>query len=285
MSAAALLAAHGPWVEEHLGEVHEAEDASWDHAASDVVRVVGARGSAFLKRHKDRRKFDRERFAYADWCEGLEAAATLLAATGSPGPALLVQAAPGVPLAELDSLPTDVERAHWFRAGAFLAALHALPHEDEDELSLPDAWVRRAEAWVRRAGSAITRTEAKGVLALARAPWPESNDLPRRVPCHRDFTPRNWIVTEGSLAVIDFEHARPDWALVDLARALEEVPESREDLAAALWSGYGADRAPLETFLPRVFAVQAVAKIAWAAERGDAHFERSGRELLRRACP
>ncbi|MEE2940938.1 MAG: aminoglycoside phosphotransferase family protein [Planctomycetota bacterium] len=285
MSGAALLGAHGPWVEEHLGEVREAEDASCDHAASDVVRVVCARGAAFLKRHRDRRKFDQERSAYAGWCNGLDAAATLLAATESPGPALLVHAAPGAPLAGLISLSADVERAHWSRAGAFLAALHALPHEDEDEVPLPDAWTRRAEAWVRRAGRAITRREAEGVLSLARAPWPESDDRPRRVPCHRDFTPRNWIVTEDSLAVIDFEHARADWALVDLGRALEEVPEDREDLAAALWAGYGADRTALEVSLPRVLAVQAVARIAWAVEHGDARFERSGRELLRRACP
>ena len=285
MSGVALLGAHGPWVEEHLGEVREAADASWDHGASDVVRVTCAGGSAFLKRHRDRRKFDQERAAYADWCPGLEAAATLLAATEAPGPALLVDAAPGVPLAQLTSLSVDTERAHWFRAGAFLAALHALPHEDEDELCLPDAWSRRAEAWVRRAGSTITREEADEVLSLTSAPWPETAELPRRVPCHRDFTPRNWIVTDGSLAVIDFEHARPDWALVDLARALEEIPEGRDDLVDALWAGYGTDRAALEAFLPRVLAAQAIAKIAWAREHGDARFERSGRELLRRACP
>ena len=284
MSDAALLGAHGPWVEEHLGEVREAEDASWDHAASDVIRVTCARGSAFLKRHRDRRKFDQEHAAYAEWCPGLGAAATLLAATESPGPALLVRAAPGAPLAQLSSLSVDTERAHWRRAGAFLAALHALPHEDLDELPLPDAWSRRAESWVHRAGDAITREEANEVLSLTRAPWPDTAEVPRRVPCHRDFTPRNWIVTEGSLAVIDFEHARPDWALVDLARALEEVPEDREELAAALWSGYGADPAAFETLLPRAFAVQALAKIAWAVEHGDARFERSGRELLRRVC-
>ena len=285
MSSAALLGAHGPWVEEHLGEVREATDVSWDHAASDVIRVTCARGSAFLKRHRDRRKFDQERAAYVDWCPGLEAAATLLAATESPGPALLVQAAPGVPLAQLDALSVDAERAHWRRAGAFLAALHALPHEDLDELPLPDAWARRAEAWGRRAADAITREEANAVLSLTRAPWPDTAEVPRRVPCHRDFTPRNWIVTEGSLAVIDFEHARPDWALVDLARAIEEIPEGREDLASALWTGYGADRADFEAILPRALAAQALAKIAWAVEHGDARFERAGRELLRRACP
>ena len=65
MSGAALLGAHGPWVEEHLGEVSEAADVSWDHAASDVIRVVSARGSAFLKRHRDRRKFDQERAGFS----------------------------------------------------------------------------------------------------------------------------------------------------------------------------------------------------------------------------
>lgn len=284
MTSAALLGAHLAWVEEHLGDVRAASDASWDHAASDAVRVEDAHGVAFLKRHRDRRKFDQERRAYVDWCPRLDGTAELIAATTDPSPALLLRAAPGVPLAAAIGLSPEEEREHWSRAGAFLSALHSLPHADDDPVSIPEAWSRRAEAWVERAGDAVTAQEAEAVLDLARAPWPEQLPVPERVPCHRDFTPRNWIVDGPALTVIDFEHARPDWALVDLARALEEVPPGRDDLAEALWNGYGSERSrDAASLLPRVFAAHALAKLAWAMEHGDAEFERAGRELLRRA--
>src|SRR5437763_1982170 len=38
----------------------------------------------------------------------------------------------------------------------------------------------------------------------------DSTPPPRRVPCHLDFSPRNWLVDDGLLHVVDFGDAAPD---------------------------------------------------------------------------
>ena len=57
--------------------------------------------------------------------------------------------------------------------------------------------------------------------------------------CHRDYTPRNWLVKDGVQYVIDFEHARLDVWLADLARLDLGIWPDRPDLKEAFPVGYG----------------------------------------------
>ena len=100
----------------------------------------------------------------------------------------------------------------------------------------------------------------------------------RRVPCHRDFGPHNWLVECATLSVIDWEHARPDAAVTDLERATELMgPDPRR----AFFEGYGADLTLLESPLFRAqVAMAALARIAWAVPKANRAFEESGRARL-----
>jgi Ser/Thr protein kinase RdoA (MazF antagonist) len=108
----------------------------------------------------------------------------------------------------------------------------------------------------------------------------------RRVPCHRDFTPRNWIVDDhGVVRVIDFGHSRPDLWVLDVEKVWSLHLAERADRADAFWDGYGhsptdEDRAVLGA----AAALAAVSTITWAREHGDAVFEAVGRRQLDRVA-
>ena len=62
----------------------------------------------------------------------------------------------------------------------------------------------------------------------------------RRVPCHRDFGPRNWLWDDAAgLSVIDFEHAQPGIWWVDVNRLIDESWHADPGLEDAFWLGYG----------------------------------------------
>lgn len=96
--------------------------------------------------------------------------------------------------------------------GRALAALHALPIDDGDPVSLEQALGLRYAA----ARGALHRA---GHPSLARlAPLLPPMPAARRVPCHRDIRPANLLWDGRCLGLIDWEHARPDLAELDLVR-------------------------------------------------------------------
>lgn len=267
------------WIASLVGEPERIEDASWVYGPATVVELHLADGrTAYLKCDSSRRKFLQERAAYDTWCVHLEHTPALLGATEDPRPALLLEGAPGTPLLQ-QRLDHASERRTYASAGRFLAALHGLPCADTDSMPIPEAWEKRARTWAERASAHIGVDALKKVVDLASAPW--VGDVPDRVPCHRDYTGRNWLVEEGSFTVIDFEHARPDWHLVDHERVRSSIPSGRDDLLEAFYDGFGRRLTDEEEgLLSRVRAVSAMSRISWAAEHGDQLFERAGRRSL-----
>jgi thiamine kinase-like enzyme len=71
------------------------------------------------------------------------------------------------------------------------------------------------------------------IAALAELP------APAQVPCHHDYTPRNWLVRDGRLNVIDFEWSGLDARVADFARLHLGVWATRPDLREAFLEGYG----------------------------------------------
>ncbi|MCA9572714.1 MAG: phosphotransferase, partial [Myxococcales bacterium] len=196
----------------------------WDHAESDVWRVSGDL-VVYVKRHRTREKLAREHRAYRDWMplhpgrhpRLLEATDTLL----------VISEVAGEPVQ--DASP-DVHR----QAGRWIRALHDLPFEDADSLPLAHAMARRA-AWLDRAAHLVHPTaiaRARGTLGLF--------DGTVRVPCHRDYSPRNWLVdARGTLGVIDLEHTLGDLWLADVVKLASGDWVDRPDREAAFWEGYG----------------------------------------------
>ncbi|MFF5226086.1 phosphotransferase [Dactylosporangium sp. NPDC000521] len=163
--------------------------------------------------------------------------------------------------------------ATYRQAGALLALLHAQPAETDDDyerrenaksLSLLDGPHRIPAATAER-----LRAEIAG--------WPTPPT--RLVPTHGDWQPRNWLVQDGTIAVIDFGRAAMRPAASDLARLA--VQQFRRDpaLEAAFLDGYGAD--------PRDHAAwhrnrvrEAIGTAAWAYKVGDEGFEAQGHRMI-----
>lgn len=277
------------FVETQLGTPVRGRFCGWPHAESAVWRLerVGGRQPAFVKVFRQPQKFAQERRAYREWLPQLPSGRTptLLAESG-PLRALLLSALPGA-LSERVPLTPPRLLEVYRQAGAFLGALHRLPFRDHDPLPLGEAARRRARAWLAR---------AEGIVAPDLCTWVGERAAEvaevfeglgaARVPCHRDYTPRNWLVavsgadlSEVELSVLDFEHARPDFWLADL----EKLYASGWDAAleAAFWEGYGRPPTDLErALLARRAALAALATIVWAREHRDAAFEAQGRAQL-----
>ena len=271
------------FAEAQLGSLQEVRFCGWPHAESSVWAVRGAE-RAFLKVFRQPRKFVQERRAYREWLPGLGLQRTpCLLAESSELRALLISVCLGT-LLEHRPLNGVQQFEAYRQAGAFLRALHTLPFEDDDPVPLADAYRQRAAAWTKRARGLLEPELIAWVHDQAEVTVELLGHLEaRRVPCHRDYSPRNWLVDMSGqhvrLSVIDFEHARPDYWLVDVERLFAGGWDS--GLQTAFWQGYGHTLSELEKMvLGQRLALSALTTVVWAREHSDADFEMQGRRQL-----
>lgn len=99
------------------------------------------------------------------------------------------------------------------------------------------------------------------------------------VPTHGDWQPRNWLVHDGVVSVIDFGRADLRPALSDLARLAAQDFRRDPALEAAFLDGYGADpRTPDAWHRQRVR--EAIGTAVWAHLVGDEAFEAQGHRMV-----
>lgn len=110
--------------------------------------------------------------------------------------------------------------------------------------------------------------------------WP--TDPVSLVPTHGDWQPRNWLVHQGRVSVIDFGRAALRPVLCDWVRL--EARDFRDDPAreAAFVQGYGADPREPDAWL-RERLREAINTAVWARMIGDEGFEKQGHEMIERA--
>lgn len=162
------------------------------------------------------------------------------------------------------------------QAGAVLARLHgqgSRPAPEHEEAA--DA---RALAWLDQPHriDAATVDQLRTILTTGARP------VATLVPTHGDWQPRNWLVDEGRVRVIDF--GRFDWrpAATDLARLAAQQFRGRPELERAFLDGYGTDPRDSEGWrLVRVR--EAIGTAAWAYQFGDEEFEQQGHRMIREA--
>jgi Ser/Thr protein kinase RdoA (MazF antagonist) len=254
---------------------------------SSVLRLRDASGVEwFLKSHRDRERYDAELMAYRTWVPALTGNAPQLRAFNTPLQAIILSAMPG----EKASWPADhcgqqgtdsaTEQAVHRQAGRTLRLLHdaqpAVPWPD-----FPAAKMEYFNGLRPAAAGLLTRDELDAaraeVAALA------SVRAPAQVPCHHDYTPRNWLIHGGALSVIDFEWSGPDAWLADLARLHLGIWPTRPDLREAFLQGYGRQ---LDAADHRALHGCAVLTGVWlvtkAHETGQPSFEEGSRKALLR---
>ncbi len=224
-----------------------------------VARWAGPRGALIEKVHAHPRPFQQEEAALRQWAPALPAPA--LVAVEPARRRLWMGCLPGRPVAQ----PTA---ALVSAAGRVLARLHALPHRDRDPLPLATALRRRMAAAVARARAAALAVPP-ALLRLAAAEGPDPLAGARRVPCHRDFTPDNWLSAgPDTVALVDFEHARADLAALDLAKLEGGLLFGAPELRAAFYAGYGPP--PPAPLLAGLVGLHGLSTQLWAARHADA---------------
>ena len=276
------------FVHESLGDYRLLCVRSWDHAESQVWEVRAETANFFVKQHARPHKVEQEWRAYRDWVPALgDAAPRLIAASGLEPGALILSALPGK-IASAVALTVTEERALHTLAGRHLRRLHRWPSHQADPASVSLGLRQKLEKWTELAPGLVDAATVRWVAAemdtLLRTP------VPSPVPCHNDYSPRNWLVSRTGaglkVGVIDFEHAGPGLWVQDLCRLWSLVWPERPDLERAFFSGYGqplsADDLRLLTSLS---ALDALATVVWANRHGDHQFEALGRAVLAQLAP
>jgi hypothetical protein len=190
-------------------------------------------------------------------------------------PELLAELERAIVLAWIDGRAANDEGDVHERAGALARRIHAVQVDDDDPLSIPDALAARVDRWCERAQGSVPAATIARVQAMIE---PAAFAGERRVQCHRDFTPSNWIVREdGSVAAIDFGQARLDLALWDLVKLAADTWVRRPDLRTRFLGGYGAQVDPR---LSQLVALHGLQTLSWGLEHGDAAFVALGRRVL-----
>jgi hypothetical protein len=273
--------------QEILGSCELLADCSWGHRMSSVLRVRDARDTIwFLKRHADHARYRAELTAYRSWVPALHDAAPRLRAFDDSLQAIILSAAPGEaaswPAPEMTGPAADrsAERDVQHEAGKILRRLHdarlAMPWPDFAAVKIEQFDRLKADAESLAEASALDRAGGH-ISALADIP------APAQVPCHHDYTPRNWLVHDGALHVIDFEWCGLDAPLADLARLHLGIWASRPDLREAFLDGYGTELSAADHEILHGCAVlTAVWLLVKAHETRQPSFEEASRESLLR---
>jgi aminoglycoside/choline kinase family phosphotransferase len=159
------------------------------------------------------------------------------------------------------------------QAGRLLAVLHS--QGSRTDTGFESRQDRKALAWLDRPHRIAAHVAERIRAELSTAP----PGVPRLVPTHGDWHPRNWLVHEGQVSAIDFGRAGWRPAESDLARLAARQWRGRPDLEHAFLEGYGKDPRTGPTWR-RTRLREAVGTAVWAHLVGDAPFEEQGHRMI-----
>jgi Ser/Thr protein kinase RdoA (MazF antagonist) len=266
-------------------------------ARSSTFRLQTEPGYCYLKVHQEKECWEREVHGYERWAPAFGTYAPPLLAIHEERPlALLLGELPGAILENVQ-LAADQERAAWHTAGQRLAVLHAYDEGaffgpcGRDGTPIGPAVSDAREYVATELGREIDNALRAGylddkelaVLRTAQRLAPAFAGE-RPVPCHRDYCPYNWLVTEEGdwVGVIDFEFAYWDVRVAEFSRYPDWEWIHRPDLVAALLDGYGRPLTPLEEQQCLVARAQyALSAITWGMEAAYYGFVAEGRQALK----
>ncbi len=163
--------------------------------------------------------------------------------------------------------------ATYRQAGELLALLHAQTAVTDDDYEARER--RKSLTWLdgphRIAPDVVER------LRTEIASWP--TPAATLVPTHGDWQPRNWLVHDGVVNVIDFGRAAMRPAMSDFARLAVQDFRRDPSLETAFLDGYGADpREPGAWHRNQVR--EAIGTAVWAYRVGDERFEAQGHRMI-----
>lgn len=162
------------------------------------------------------------------------------------------------------------------QAGELLAQFHGqLTVDDED---FEAAAKKKALDWLAKPHRIAPDTAAR--LQSIVESWPTPPSV--LVPTHGDWQPRNWLIHQDTVAVIDFGRAALRPAYTDLGRLATQQFRKTPSLEAAFLDGYGSDPRDPETWR-RNRLRDAIGTAVWSYQVGSEDYERQGHRMIAEA--
>ena len=169
------------------------------------------------------------------------------------------------------------EPSTYRQAGALLRLLHDQPGVVDDVYQRRET--ARSIAWLDKPHRIAADDEAR-LRALVTS-WDDDVPTPL-VPTHGDWQPRNWLVHDDTVSVIDLGRADLRPGASDLARLAAQDFRRDPALEAAFLDGYGSDpRSP--DLWHRLQVREAISTTVWAHQVGDERFEQQGHRMIAEA--
>jgi thiamine kinase-like enzyme len=162
------------------------------------------------------------------------------------------------------------------QAGRLLARLHEQVEVEDEDFEAREN--QKALEWLDRPHRIASNVVAR--LRDEMGSWPTPTAA--LVPTHGDWQPRNWLVHEGVVSVIDFGRADLRPALTDFTRLAAQQFRTEPALETAFLDGYGGDpRDPAAWHRSRVR--EAIGTAVWAHQVNDEPFEQQGHRMIAEA--
>ncbi len=286
------------WCASVLGPCEVVADQSREHAGERAAayRLHTASGYCYVKIHQDRSHWHSETHAYERWAPAFGALAPRLLAVRDETPlALVVSALPGQTL-EGWQLAAPQVQAVWRAAGQALAVLHDHAvgeffgpcRRDGTSANTPIYEARayilaNLETWTEKGLRAGHLTDDELAFVRRVSSLVSAFEGERPVPCHRDYSPANWLVSgDGAwTGVIDFEFSSWDVRVADFTRYPDWEWITRPELMNAFFEGYGRSLTPKEEQQRWVtHTLYALSAIVWGEENAYHGFAAEGRQAI-----
>jgi hypothetical protein len=259
-------------------DAHVVADHSWGLVDTLVLELGSAQGRLILKAAGPTNgHIGRELRAHREWLKPWVAT--------RHAPALLYGDASETMLVTryltgrlLEGTPAQDDPATYRQAGALLATY-------QGQMSEYDAdWNDRFRARVERHLGQPHRIspDIEEMIRAEVAAWPAGGA--QVVPTHGDWQPRNWLIDDGVVRVIDFGRADLRPPTEDFVRLARQDFARDPRLEAAFLDGYGRDPRHSDQWR-RELVGEAVGTAVWAFGVGDESFERVGHQMLRSLYP
>ena len=162
------------------------------------------------------------------------------------------------------------------QAGELLALFHAQAVVTDDDYEGREN--EKALAWL--SGPHRIAPSVAALLGARIAAWPTPPAT--LTPTHGDWQPRNWLIHNDIVSVIDFGRAAMRPALADFARLAVQDFRRDPNLEAAFLDGYGSDPRERDSWY-RTRVREAIGTAAWARQVGDESFEAQGHQMIAEA--
>ncbi len=259
----------GEWLPDAVVE----RDHSWGLVETTVLEVTDGEARLIVKAGGvDDHHIEREVRAHLDWLRPLTSIgrAPLLRHCDVGAKLLVTHYLPGAIVQGTER--ADDPRTH-LQAGQLLARLHGQPGVTDGDYERRENL--RTLAWLDQEHQIAAQTEVQLRAEIGSWPTPPAT----LVPTHGDWQPRNWLVHNDSVSIIDFGRAALRPAMSDFARLAAQDFAREPSLESAFLDGYGSEpREPAAWY--RVRVREAVGTAVWAYQVGDTAFEAQGHAMI-----